>query len=70
MEAKADVRKELKAKWPKISKNEVDDIVGHHDHLRSALVKHYKLSEKEAKKQEHSFFAEFEPKKAAGGGCG
>lgn len=57
------IRSQLTSKWPKISKGELDDIVSHHDHLRSSLKKHYKMNDGDAKKEEESFFKSYRAKK-------
>ncbi|MEZ4743824.1 MAG: hypothetical protein R3B45_15495 [Bdellovibrionota bacterium] len=70
MEKQADlqIRSQLTSKWPKFSKVEVDDILSHHDHLRNSLKKHYKMDDKEAKKEEEMFFKSYGSKKTSA--CG
>ena len=51
------VKNQLAEKWPKLTQSEMNDILTHHDHLRTSLKKHYSMSDVNAKKEEESFFA-------------
>lgn len=65
-QSESQVRNQLISRWPKIPQKEVDDIINHHNHLRSSLKKHYQLDERDAQREEESFFKATSSKKVRG----